>query len=156
MGKTSKSGLCIGIGSSSQGSITQSDYENKVKELTSNEPKPFDSSKLDYKKSKQKYDGYLLKLDHIDGGSKATFLKNVLGYEKGDGQKLHSAIRQAIDGKIPNKIKYTVFGTKYNFDVKLKGKDDHFHSANVTIVVQNDNGKTTWRLITLTPGKKHK
>lgn len=156
MGKTIKSGLGIGVGSSPQGSITQSDFDNKVKELISNEPKPFDSSKFDYKESEPKYDGYLLKLNHVDGGSKAKFLKDVLGYEKGDGKKLHDAIGQAIDGKIPNKVKNTEFGTKYNFDVRLKGKDGNFHSTNVTVVVQNDNGKTTWRLITLTPGKKDK
>ena len=40
------------------------------------------------------------------------------------------------------------------FNTKLKGNDGKYHSANVTIVVQNDNEKTTWRIITLTPGKK--
>lgn len=120
------------------------------------EIKPFDSSKFDYKESEPKYDGYLLKLDHIDGGSKAKFLKDVLGYKKGDGPKLHDAIGRAIDGKIPNIVKNTEFGIKYNFNVKLEGKSGKFHSANVTVVVQNDNGKTTWRLITLTPGKKSK
>lgn len=69
---------------------------------------------------------------------------------------MHKAIGQAIDGKIPDKVKITEFGTKYNFNVKLFGKDGNEYSANVTIVVQNDNGKTTWRLITLTPGKKDK
>lgn len=156
MGKTSKSGLGIGVGSSPQGSLTQSDFDNKVNELTSKEPQPFDSSKFNYGESEPKYDGYLLKLDHVDGGSKAKFLKDVLGYEKGDGQRLHSAIGKAIDGKIPNKVNNTEFGIKYNFNVKLEGKDGRFHSANVTIVIQNDNGKTTWRLITITPGKKDK
>ena len=33
MGKTSKSGLGIGVGSSPQGGITQSDFDDKVKEL---------------------------------------------------------------------------------------------------------------------------
>lgn len=49
MGKTSKSGLDIGVGSSSQGSITQSDFDNKVRELTNDELEPLDSSKLDIK-----------------------------------------------------------------------------------------------------------
>ena len=156
MGKTNKSGLGIGVGSSPQGSITQTEFDNKVKDLMKNELKPFDSSKFDYKESEPKYDGYLLKLDHVDGGSKAKFLKDVLGYEKGDGQKLHNAIGKAIDGKLPDKVNNTEFGIKYNFNVKVEGKDGRFYSANVTIVVQNDNGKTTWRLITLTPGKKDK
>ena len=33
MGKTNKSGLGIGVGSSPQGSIMQSDFDNKIKEL---------------------------------------------------------------------------------------------------------------------------
>lgn len=36
MGKTSKSGLGIGVGTSPQGSITQSDFDDKVKELLKN------------------------------------------------------------------------------------------------------------------------
>ena len=40
--------------------------------------------------------------------------------------------------------------------MKLEGKEGKYHSANVTILVQSDNGKTTWRLITLTPGEKDK
>ncbi len=156
MGKISKSGLGVGVGSSPQGSITQSEFDRKVTNLMSTDPKPFDSSKFDYTESEPKYDGYLLKPDHIDGGSKAKFLKDFLGYEKGDGKQLHSAISKAIDGKIPNTVKSTEFGTKYNFNVKLEGKDGKSHLANVTIVVQNDNDKTNWRLITLTPGKKDK
>lgn len=46
--------------SSPQGSIIQTEFDNKVKELTSNEPKPFDSSKLDYNESESKYDGFYL------------------------------------------------------------------------------------------------
>ena len=156
MGKTSKSGLGIGIGSSPQGSITQNEFDNKVKELTSNELKPFDSSKFDYNESEPKYDGYLFDLKHSAGGSKAKFLKDVLRYVKGDGKKLHDAIGKAINGKIPNTAKKTNYGTKFNFDVKLEGKDSKYHSANVTVVIQNDNGKITWRLVTLTPGKKDK
>ena len=156
MGKTSNSGLGTGVGSSPQGSITQSEFDNKVKDLMSNEPKPFDSTKFDYTESEPKYDGYLFDLNHSAGGSKAKFLKDVLGYEKGDGKKLHEAIGKAIDGKIPNVVKNTDYGTKFSFNLKLEGKDGKYHSANVTIVVQNDNGKTTWRLITLTPGKKDK
>jgi hypothetical protein len=79
-----------------------------------------------------------------------------LGHCQGDGVKLHQAICNAIDGKTPDVVKNTSFGIKYNFNKKIEGKDDKYHSANVTIVVQNDNGKTTWRLITLIPGKKDK
>lgn len=65
------------------------------------EPKPFDSSKFDYKESKAKHDGYLLNLEHQDGGPKAKFLKEVLGYKIGDGKALHEAISESINGKIP-------------------------------------------------------
>lgn len=156
MGKTSNSGLGIGVGSSPQGSITQSEFDNKVNDLMSSEPKPFDSSNFDYTESEPKYDGYLLDLNHKNGGSKAKFLKDVLGYEKGDGRKLHDAIGKAIDGKIPDSIENTQYGIKHNYKVKLTAKDGSSHIANVTIVVQNDNGKTTWRLITITPDKKNK
>jgi len=61
-----------------------------------------------------------------------------------------------IDGKVPNSVEETKYGTKYKFDTTIKGKDGAYHHANVTVVVQNDHGKTTWRLITVTPGKKDK
>ena len=154
MGKTKNSGLGIGIGSSPQGSIAQAEFDDKVKELTSNEPKPFDSSKFSYEESKLKYDDYILKLDHPDGGSKAKFLKDVLGYKKGDSKELHKSIGEAINGKIPNVVEQTKFGLKYTFNTKIKGKDGNYKSANVVVVVQNDNGKTTWRTITLYPNKK--
>ena len=155
MGKTSRSGLGVGTGSSPQGSLSQGNVDIKVKELTE-KLKPFDSTFFSYQESIPKYDGYLLNLDHSIGVFKAKFLKETLGYRTGDGFKLHTAIGQAIDGKIPSKVETTPFGTKYNFNTNLKGNDGKYRSANVTVVVQNDNGKTTWRLITLTPGKKDK
>ena len=154
MGKTSKSGLGIGIGTSPQGSIIQSDFDNKVRELTNDEPEPFDSSRFDYKDSELKYDGYLLKLDHSDGGSKAKFLKDVLGYKIGDGKLLHNAISEAINDKLPNVVERTKFGLKYTFNTKIKSKDGNYKSANIVVVVQKDNGKTIWRIITLYPDKK--
>ena len=121
MGKTSRSGLGVGTGSSPQGSLSQGNVDAKVNELTKN-LKPFDSSKFDYGESKAKYEGYLLDLSHYIGGSKAKFLKDTLGYEKADSYKLHQAIGEAIHGKVPNKVEVTTFGTKYNFNTKLKGK----------------------------------
>jgi hypothetical protein len=156
MGRSKNGGLGFGIGSSPQGNISQGNLENKISELSSKGAKPFNTKEFRYTESKSKYDGYLFDLNHSVGGSKAKFLKDVLGYEKGDGQKLHNAISKAIDGKTPNTIKNTNYGIKYNFDVKIEGKDGKFHSANVTVVVQSDNGQTTWRLITLIPGKKDK
>ena len=40
------------------------------------------------------------------------------------------------------------------FRQKIRGKDGSYKSANVVVVVQNDNGKVTWRTITLYPEKK--
>lgn len=77
-----------------------------------------------------------------------------MGYNKGDGHALHDAIGDAIDGKLPNSVEQTKFGQKYTFNTKIKGKDGSYKSANVVVVVQNDNGKVTWRTITLYPGKK--
>jgi len=154
MGRIRNSSLGIGLGSSPQESIVQSEFDNKVNELFLNEYEPFDSTKLDYFESKEKYDSYLFDFNHKLGCSKAKFLKEVLGYTKGDGQKLHNAIKKATEEKIPNKIVKTDYGIKYNFDVTLEGKDGNLHSANVTIVVQNDDGKKTWRLITLIPREK--
>ena len=154
MGKVSKSGLGFGLGLSPQGSITQSNLDNKVKQLISKEPQPFNSKNFSFDESKSKYDGYLLDLNHKDGGSKAKYLKDVLGYNKGDGQALHNAIGEAIDGELPNSVEQTKFGQKYTFNTKIRGKDGSYKSANVVVVVQNDNGKVTWRTITLYPGKK--
>ena len=50
----------------------------------------------------------------------------------------------------------TKYGTKYKFGTKIKGKDGAYREANVIVVVQNNRGKTTWRLITVMPGKKDK
>ena len=154
MGKTINGGIGIGIGSNPQMSFMQTEFDAKIKQLLKNEQKPFNSSLFSYAESREKYDGYLLDLNHVRGGSKAKFLKNVLGYKTGDGELLHKAISEAIDGKLPNKVVKTEYGTKYNFNAKIKGKDGTYHSANMTVVVQNDHGKTTWRLITLTPDDK--
>lgn len=118
--------------------------------------KVFDSKYFGYQESKSKYENYLLDINHPTGGSKAKFLKDTLGYGKGDGKALHQAIGEAIDGKIPNSVEKTKYGTKFKFKTTIKGKDGAYHQANVAVVVQNDNGKDTWRLITITPGKKDK
>ena len=157
MGKTRNSGLGFGTGSSPQGNIFQGNAEEKIKRIADDiKTSKFDASLLSFDESKKKYDAYLLNLDHPEGGSKAKFLKETLGYQSGDSEKLHNAIKEAIDGKIPNSVEKTNYGTKYNFDVSLKGNNGKYESANVTIVVQNDNGKTIWRIITIVPGKKDK
>lgn len=116
----------------------------------------FDSSTFSYPESEKKYDGYLLDENHPKGGSKAKFLKDVLGYQKGDGPALHNAIGEAINGTKPVSTEKTPYGIKAEFHTTIKGKDGTFRDAKVVVIVQNDNGKTTWKLITLYPGKKDK
>ena len=98
----------------------------------------------------------MLNKSHPIGKSKAEFIEKNLGYTKSDVEKFHNAISDVIDGKIPDKIEETNYGSKQKFTVKVIGKDNKYHSVNLVIAVQNDNGKTTWRLITITPGKKEK
>lgn len=154
MGKTKNSGLSIHT-NSSDNPTSSNGIDNKIDELAVKNT-PFDSSTLPYNESKVKYDGYLLDKSHDIGESKAKFLSETLGYNKGDGAKLHAAVTEAINGKTPDKVIKTQYGTKATFNTKIKGNDGRYHSANVTVVIQKDNGKTTWRIITITPGKKDK
>ena len=72
------------------------------------------------------------------------------------GPGLHNARGEAINGTKPVSTEKTPYGIKAEFHTTIKGKDGTFHDAKVVVIVQNDNGKTTWRLITLYPGKKDK
>lgn len=154
MGKTKNSGLSLHSGSSDNHALPN-EVDNKVEELAAKNT-PFDSSMLPYAESESKYDSYLLDQNHDVGGSKAKFLSETLGYNKGDGPKLHAAVSEAINGKTPDKVTKTQYGIKATFNTKIKGNNGQYHSANVTVVIQKDNGKITWRLITITPGKKDK
>lgn len=153
MGKSKDSGL--GIKSNGGTTNSPNQVDDKTDELTKKN-EPFDSTTFSYSESKTKYENYLLNKNHKDGGSKARFLSETLGYNKGDGEKLHNAISEAIDGKTPDKVTKTQFGTKYAFDTKIKGNNGKYHHANVTVVIQKDNGKIVWRIITIIPGKKDK
>lgn len=102
--------------------------------------------------SVDKYETYLLNLNHVDGGPKAKFLKEVLGYTNGDAAALHAAVMNAINGVDPSSTEKTAFGVKYVYNTKLVGKNGN--SANVVIVIQKDNGSNTWRVITIHPDDK--
>ena len=110
----------------------------------------FNTEKIEYSPSKM--ENYLLNLDSDKGKSKAQFLKDVLGYNKGDGKKLHNALIDAIGGKEPSKVTKTDYGVKYEYDVKIGGKNGT--TAKVIVVYQQDNDKDKYRIITLYPGKK--
>ncbi len=172
MGRYKNAGIGVGIGTSPQTALENNEYENKVHALegklsepkAKQEPKKSDVEEtisinernFPFEESKNKYDKYLFDLNHIKGQSKAKFLKEVLGYKLGDGKVLHKAILDGIANKKPDNIEHTVHGLKYTFNTSIKGLNGKFHQANVVIVVQQDNGKITWRVITLYPGKKEK
>lgn len=101
-----------------------------------------------------KMEKYLLDRDHPKGGSKAKFLEEVLGYTNGDGKALHDNIVSALSGKEPSKTTATEHGIKYEYEIKLPSRDNPNTTANVTVVVQQDNGSDSYRIITLVPRKK--
>jgi len=106
--------------------------------------------------SKKKTEGYLLNTEHKVGGSKAKFMKEVLGYDKKDSKLFHKNVVAAIIGKKPNDTKTTEFGLKHTYNVKLIGKSGKSVKANVTIVIQKDKGRKTYKLVTVYPDKKEK
>ncbi len=172
MGRYKNAGIGVGIGTSPQTALENNEYENKVhalegklselkakqksKKSETEDTKSLNESNFPFEESKNKYDKYLFDLNHIKGQSKAKFLKEVLGYKLGDGKALHKAILDGIANKKPDNIEQTIHGLKCTFNTSIKGLDGNFHQANVVIVVQQDNGKVIWRLITLYPGKKEK
>lgn len=99
-------------------------------------------------------EAYLLNRDHPIGGGKAKFLEEILGYSSGDGQALHDNIVAALAGKEPSKTTTTEHGVKYEYEIKLPARNDASTTANVTVVVQQDNGSDSYRIITLVPRKK--
>ena len=46
--------------------------------------------------------------------------------------------------------------TEFRFDTKLIGKNGSEISANVVVVIQKDNGRTTYKIVTVYPDKKEK
>ncbi len=98
----------------------------------------------------------MLNSEHPIGGAKAKFFKETLGYSDGDSEKLHKAICEAVNNKIPNKVEITLYGIKSKFEVKLNGSNEKYGSANVVVVIQSDYGKSEWRIITIIPGEKDK
>lgn len=106
--------------------------------------------------SKKKTEGYLLNENHPSGGSKAKFMKDVLGYTKKDSKLFHENIVNAIKGKIPSQTEETNYGIKHKYKVSLVGKNGDSVSANVVAVIQKDNGRTTYKIVTVYPNKKEK
>ena len=103
-----------------------------------------------------KTEGYLLNENHPVGGSKARFMREVLGYTQSDAVAFHNSVVDAITGEKPFVSESTPYGLKHTFHVKIAGKDGTSISANVVVVIQQDNGNTRYRIITVYPDKKGK
>lgn len=108
----------------------------------------------DVRYSKKKTEGYLLNINHPKGGSKARFMKDVLGYSSTDSKLFHKNIVKSIIGKTPDKTEVTPFGTKHTYKTTLIGKAGESVSANVVVVIQKDNNRSTYKIVTVYPDKK--
>jgi hypothetical protein len=97
---------------------------------------------------------YLLNENHPIGGAKAKFMKEVLGYSTDDAELFHKNVIVAIKDKIPSSSEKTPYGMKYAYHTELVGKAGVKVSTNVIVVIQKDNEKTTYRIITVYPDKK--
>ncbi len=106
--------------------------------------------------SKKKTEGYLLNPDHPIGAGKAKFMKEVLGYEQSDSHLFHTNVVKSIMGVVPSKTEQTPFGLKHTFNTKLISKSGESITANVVVIIQKDNGRTTYKLITVYPDKRGK
>ena len=155
MGRTHNSHLGVGTGISTQGSFEQGNVDSKIIELQKNY-NSFNSSSLSYEESKNKIANYLLDLNNQKGKSKAKFFIEVLGYSSSNPKEFFDNLSKAIDGKIPLKVKYTEYGEVLEFHEKIEGTNGRIKYANIIIIVQKDNGKTNYRIITAYPDKKER
>ena len=108
----------------------------------------------DVRYSKKKTEGYLLNPDHPIGAGKAKFMREVLGYEQSDSHLFHKNVVKSIMGIVPSRTEETPFGLKHTFNTKLISKDGESIAANVVVIIQKDNKRTTYKLITVYPDKK--
>ena len=114
------------------------------------------SSTGDVRYSKKKTESYLLNTKHPQGGSKAKFMKDVLGYSQSDSHIFHKNVVDAITNKIPEKTVNTPYGLRHTYHTELIGKNGNKVKANVVVVIQKDNGRTTYKIVTVYPDKKEK
>ena len=108
----------------------------------------------DVRYSKKKTEEYLLNPNHPVGGAKAKFMKKVLGYSQSDAQLFHKNVAASLVGKSPFKTEKTLFGTKHTYHTKIIGKNGDAVSAKVVVVIQKDNSRTTYKIVTVYPDKK--
>ena len=114
------------------------------------------SKRGDVRYSAKKTQGYLLNTNHPKGGSKAKFMRDVLGYTTSDSKMFHNNVVNSIINREPTKTVQTKYGLKHTYHTTLIGKDCKSVSANVVAVVQKDNKRVTYKIVTVYPDKKEK
>ena len=114
------------------------------------------SKRGDVRYSAKKTQGYLLNTNHPKGGSKAKFMRDVLGYTTSDSKMFHNNVVNSIINREPTKTVQTQYGLKHTYHTTLIGKDGKSVSANVVAVVQKDNKRVTYKIVTVYPDKKEK
>ncbi len=55
---------------------------------------------------------------------------------------------------ISAKTETTPYGTKHTYHTRIMGKNGDAVSAKVVVVIQKDNGRTTYKIVTVYPDKK--
>jgi len=83
------------------------------------------------------------------GGAKARFMRDVLGYSQSDSHLFHKNVAASLVGKTPSKTERTPYGTKHTYRTKIIGKNGDAVSAKVVVVIQKDNGRTTYKIVTV-------
>ena len=81
-------------------------------------------------------------------------MRDVLGYTTKDSQLFHKSVVKAIIGKEPAKTTQTNYGLKHTYHTTLTGKDGTKVQANVVVVIQKDNKRVTYKIVTVYPDKK--
>ena len=79
-------------------------------------------------------------------------------------EEIKTRVSEVFEDYEPKGLPIDIFGLAQSMGIKIlyaskmmiENNNISAYTANVTIVVQNDNGKTIWRLITITPDKKDK
>lgn len=122
-------------------------YGSKQNNVPVNDPK-------NVRYSKKKTEEYLLNINHPIGGSKAKFMKDVLGYSQSDSKLFHKNVVASLVGKSPTKSETTPFGIKHTYNTKIIGKSGKSSNANVVVVIQKDNSRVTYKIVTIYPDKK--
>ena len=82
------------------------------------------------------------------------FMKDVLGYTKSDSRAFHKNVVESITNKTPSKTVNTPYGVRHTYNTELVGKNGGRVKANVVVVIQKDNRRITYKIITVYPDKK--